>query len=300
MKVAQSCPTPLNSPGQNTVVDRPSLLKRIREGFSLGEQEEKLKALCDYKGYKIHRVYKDAGISAKDMEHRPEFQQMLKDMREKKINAIVAYKLDRVTRSVRDLEELISELEANKCYLICDRDDVNTSTANGRFFVRMLTVLSQLEIEIVSERTKFGLVGAIKQGHFPGKPPFGYKHVNKKLVIDHSTSWVVEKIFELYRNGLSFQKVANYLNDNAILGRTNWGDGNVEKIIDNKIYKGDYEQYKVDKYDKYLSTSVTWKNLPNGFITKSIPPSFALVRPVLYKFNDSSFISFILVPMKIC
>ena len=79
----------------------------------------------------------------------------------------------------------------------------------------MLTVLSQLEIEIVSERTKFGLVGAIKQGHFPGKPPFGYKHVNKKLVIDHSTSWVVEKIFELYRNGLSFQKVANYLNNKA-------------------------------------------------------------------------------------
>ena len=74
------------------------------------------------------------------------------------VNAIVAYKLDRVTRSVRNLEELISELKANKCYLICDRDDVNTTTANGRFFVRMLTVLSQLEIEIVSESTKFGLV----------------------------------------------------------------------------------------------------------------------------------------------
>ena len=53
------------------------------------------------------------------------------------------------------------------CYLVCDRDDVNTSTANGRFFVRMLTVLSQLEIEIVSERTKFGLNGAIKSGHLP-------------------------------------------------------------------------------------------------------------------------------------
>lgn len=62
---------------------RVSTEDQAREGFSLGEQEEKLKALCDYKGYKIYRVYKDAGISAKDMEHRPEFQQMLKDMREK-------------------------------------------------------------------------------------------------------------------------------------------------------------------------------------------------------------------------
>ena len=100
------------------------------------------------------KVYKDAGISAKDMEHRPQFQEMLKDMKEGKLNYIVAYKLDRITRSVRDLEELISVLEQYNCFLLCDRDDVNTSTANGRFFVRMLTVLSQLEIEIVSEKSK--------------------------------------------------------------------------------------------------------------------------------------------------
>lgn len=146
---------------------RVSTEDQVREGFSLGEQEEKLKQLCKYKDYKIYKVYKDAGISAKNMSGRPAFQQMLEDMRAGKINYIVAYKLDRVTRSVRDLEVLISELEEHHCYLVCDRDDVNTSTANGRFFVRMLTVLSQLEIEIVSERTKFGLTGAIKSGHIP-------------------------------------------------------------------------------------------------------------------------------------
>ena len=164
---------------------RVSTEDQAREGFSLGEQQEKLEALCKYKGYEIYKIYKDAGISAKDMEHRPEFQAMLKDMREGKINYIVAYKLDRVTRSVRDLEELITELEKNNCYLICDRDDVNTSTANGRFFVRMLTVLSQLEIEIVSERTKFGMTGAIKAGHIPSHCPIGYKRANdKRMVID--------------------------------------------------------------------------------------------------------------------
>ena len=109
---------------------RVSTEDQAREGFSLGEQEEKLKQLCEYKDYKIYKVYKDAGISAKDMEHRPAFQQMLKDMRAGKINYIIAYKLDRVTRSVRDLEVLISDLETHHCYLVCDRDDVNTSTAN--------------------------------------------------------------------------------------------------------------------------------------------------------------------------
>ena len=106
------------------------------EGFSLGEQEEKLKALCRYKDYKIYKVYKDAGISAKDMANRPAFQQMLEDMKAGKINYIVAYKLDRVTRSVRDLEVLISELEKHNCYLICDRDDVNTSSANRKIFCK--------------------------------------------------------------------------------------------------------------------------------------------------------------------
>ena len=109
---------------------RVSTEDQVREGFSLGEQEEKLKQLCEYKDYKIYKVYKDAGISAKDMEHRPAFQQMLEDIRAGKINYIVAYKLDRVTRSVRDLEVLISDLETHHCYLVCDRDDVNTSTAN--------------------------------------------------------------------------------------------------------------------------------------------------------------------------
>ena len=109
---------------------RVSTEDQAREGFSLGEQKEKLEALCKYKGYEVYKVYKDAGISAKDITHRPQFQKMLEDMKAGKINYIVAYKLDRVTRSVKDLETLISTLEQYHCYLICDRDDVNTSTAN--------------------------------------------------------------------------------------------------------------------------------------------------------------------------
>ena len=224
---------------------RVSTEDQAREGFSLGEQEEKLLALCKFKDLEVYKVYKDAGISAKDMEHRPQFQEMLKDMKDGKINYIVAYKLDRITRSVRDLEELISVLEQYNCFLLCDRDDVNTSTANGRFFVRMLTVLSQLEIEIVSERTKFGLNGAIKSGHIPGQRPFGYKSANdRKMIIDNATRPYVEKIFDMYLEGKSFQQIANYFEENNIYPKKKWKDTTIQKIIDNKIYMGDYEQYK--------------------------------------------------------
>lgn len=224
---------------------RVSTEDQVREGFSLGEQEEKLKQLCKYKDYKIYKVYKDAGISAKNMSGRPAFQQMLEDMRAGKINYIVAYKLDRVTRSVRDLEVLISELEEHHCYLVCDRDDVNTSTANGRFFVRMLTVLSQLKIEIVSERTKFGLTGAIKSGHIPGTCPLGYKrNESKKMVIDETTKDVIIRIFNLYLQGKSYQTIANILNEEKVLEPKKWDDSTIEKIINNKIYVGDYERFK--------------------------------------------------------
>ena len=72
---------------------------KLGNGFSLGEQKEKILQLCKFKEYEVFKVYEDAGISAKDMEHRPAFQKMLADMKKGKINYIVAYKLDRQSYS---------------------------------------------------------------------------------------------------------------------------------------------------------------------------------------------------------
>ena len=248
---------------------RVSTEDQAREGFSLGEQKEKLLQLCAFKGYEVFKIYEDAGISAKDMEHRPAFQEMLSDMKKGKINYIVAYKLDRVTRSVRDLEELISVLEQYNCFLVCDRDDVNTSTANGRFFVRMLTVLSQLEIEIVSERTKFGLNGAIKSGHLPGVLPLGYKKDgNKKTIIDETTKSVIERIFRMYLEGKSYQQISNIFNEEELLHPKRWKDTTIQKIIDNKIYMGDYEQYKRIAKNKQIEP-ITYMNVVEPIISRA-------------------------------
>ena len=196
---------------------RVSTEDQAREGFSLAEQKEKLLQLCKFKEYEVYKVYEDAGISAKNIKDRPAFRQMLTDMKQGKINYIVAYKLDRVTRSVRDLEELIAQLELHNTYLVCDKDDVNTSSANGRFFVRMLTVLSQLEIEIVSERTKFGLNGAIKSGHLPGQVALGFKKDgNKKTIIDPATAPIVKRVFDLYLQGKTFLQISNIFNEEKI------------------------------------------------------------------------------------
>ena len=195
---------------------------------------------------------------------------MLADMKKGKINYIVAYKLDRATRSVRDLEELIAVLEKHNTYLVCDRDDVNTSTANGRFFVRMLTVLSQLEIEITSERTKFGLVGAIKSGHVPGIKPFGYMNSeDKRMIIDPVAAPIVKRVFEMYLEGKSFQTICNtFVEENVYPGKP-WYDSTIQSIIDNKIYMGDYEQYKtIGKKDK--KEPVLYKDVVEPIVSRAM------------------------------
>ena len=218
---------------------RVSTEDQAREGYSLPEQQEKLKDLCKFRDYNIYNIYEDAGISGKDMEHRPAFKKMLEEVKNGNVNVIVAYKLDRLTRSVRDLEVLISELEKNDCSLECAMDDINTSTANGKFFVRMLTVLSQLEIERVSERTKFGMVGAIKDGHIPVRKTLGFMRDNKKLVINPAESEIVERIFDLYLKGNSYQTISNIFNEEKVLNKK-WYDSTIQKVLANPLYKGDF------------------------------------------------------------
>ena len=242
---------------------RVSTEDQAREGYSLGEQLEKLKDLCKYRDYNIYDTYEDAGISAKDMEHRPDFKRMLEDVKKHNVNVIVAYKLDRLTRSVRDLEVLISELEKHGCSLECAMDDINTSTANGRFFVRMLTVLSQLEIERVSERTKFGMVGAIKDGHIPVSKTLGFMRDNKKLIINPAESEIVERIFNLYLQGNSYQQIANIFNEEKVLNKK-WYDTTIQKILANPLYKGDYINGKT------VGNPVLYENVVEPIISKKL------------------------------
>lgn len=189
------------------IYERVSTKNQAREGFSLAEQGDRLRKLCDYKGYEIHKVYVEPGISVKHGKIRPQFNEIMKDVENCTVDMILVYKFDRLTRSIQDLEDIVTKLEENNCGLEAAVEEINTTTANGRFFIRMVTVLSQLKIERCSERTKVGLDGAIKSGHIPGITPFGYKRVNKKAVIDPVTAPIVRKIVELYLQGKSAQIV---------------------------------------------------------------------------------------------
>lgn len=235
---------------------RVSTEDQAREGFSLPEQKERLETFCKFKGYEIVDYYEDAGISAKTGNYRPEFERLKNDIKAKRINTIVALKLDRITRSIFDWEKLITFLDENNAYIDCANDEINTTSANGKMISRLLMSVSQNEIERTSERTKVGLAGAIKQGHIPHVAPLGYKHENKTLVIDYSTKDVVVRIFELYYEGYSYQKISNLFNEEKVLGKTNWRDSTIQTILENEIYKGDFVHGKRTKHPTYYEDVV--------------------------------------------
>ena len=242
---------------------RVSTEDQAREGFSMGEQEERLIEYCKFKCYEVYKVYKDPGISAKN-DKRPAYQEMMQDMRDGKINVIVAFKLDRLTRSVYDVEKLMKQVNDAEAEIDCMADESNTVTSNGRMVMRIITSVSQNEIEKCSERTKFGMVGAIEAGHIPIGKCLGFKRDNKKLVPDPLTKDVIVKIFNLYLDGNSHQKIANILNEEKVLGRTNWLDSTIQKILSNELYKGDFVHGKRTKNPKY------YENVVEPIVSKEI------------------------------
>ena len=147
-------------------------------------------------------------------------------------------------------------LDENDAYLDCVNDEINTTSANGKMISRLLMSVSQNEIERTSERTKVGLAGAIKSGHIPHVAPLGYKHEDKRLVIDYSTKDIIVRIFDLYYNGYSYQKISNLFNEEKVLRKDNWRDSTIVTILENEIYKGDFVHGKRTKHPTYYEDVV--------------------------------------------
>lgn len=250
------------------IYTRVSTTDQVREGHSLDEQEKRLRSMCEANNYTIYKVYTDAGISGKYAENRPSYQQLMKDMKKGKFNLIMAFKMDRISRSIVDFEEFFNELKKYNCgiQLLCE--NIDTSGASGMMFARMLAIFAQFERELIQERTLIGVESAVDKGHFAGKPPLGYKHKFsadgkerlKEWEIFEDEAQIVKEIFELCSSGKTYfqisqilkEKYPNVISKYTIDEKTNekipvyrtWSDGSISSILNNKCYIGIYEHRK--------------------------------------------------------
>lgn len=157
------------------------------------QQLVKLKEYCHSAGYILVGEYVDVGISA-FKKNRPEFQRLLEDVRRRKINMILIWKLDRFSRSLKELVNTIDKLHEYGCDLVSYSDkNMDTTTASGKLLFNVMASVCQFEKDIISERTKLKLEYLKQKGVKLGRP--------QKL--DH------RKIFELRKKRLSLSAIAN-------------------------------------------------------------------------------------------
>lgn len=262
-----------NSELKTAVYIRVSTEDQAHKGHSLDEQLDRIKENCKYNHYNIAKVFREDGKSAKDMKGRPEFLKMIKGVIDGKYNNIVIYKLDRLTRSIRDLEEILTLCEEHNCNLVSVTEDINTSTAFGKFFIRLVILLAQLEVEQTRERTIMGLVGTVKQGIPIGRIPLGYKRdetnpdpkLKKRAIINEEEAKTVRKIFDWYLKGYSFYYIAQMLIEEGNT-QMQWKDWAIQKIITNRLYCGDIEHRKSLK-DK---DTIIYENVVPPIISREV------------------------------
>jgi len=135
----------------------------------LGMQEEAIKRYCEVQAIKPLRTFKDIGVSG-SKESRPEFDKLLKALRNKEFDTLIVYKLDRIGRSLSHLVKLFEEFKAKKIDFISVTQNINTSTAEGNMFLQMLMVLAEYERALTIRRVNDGLNRARANGVKLGRP----------------------------------------------------------------------------------------------------------------------------------
>ena len=247
-------------------------------GYSIDSQLRMIKEYCEKNDYSIVDVYNDAGHSGKDL-MRPEMQRLLADIKAKKIDKLIAIKVDRLTRNNYDGFWLLNYCEEHdvKIELILEPYDV--STANGEMIFGMNLVFGQRERKEIGARTKRAMEEMALEHIHPSKAPYGYVR-NKNtghLEVEPIEAQVVKEIFKLCKEGYSTRGIATIMKDNnAYLKQGKWRADRVYKILTNSIYIGvfEYGKYKrkaqdilrVKDYCEPIIDEVTWNATRNVLI----------------------------------
>ena len=241
---------------------RVSTQEQAKEGYSIGEQTDRLKKYADAHGWLVIKVYTDAGHSGSNQQ-RPALQDMIADVKAGKIDKVLVYKLDRLSRSQKDTLELIEDVFLkNNCDFESMTEKFDTSTSFGRAMVGILAVFAQLEREQIRERMSMGMEARIKEGKWKGGRhcPFGYDYESAldKLVINEYESMIVKYIFDSLLEGKTVNAIASNMHKKGYALRNgNLDLRNIKYTLRNKTYCG------------YLKSKDQWyKGLHDPIITE--------------------------------
>lgn len=225
---------------------RVSTIDQAEEGYSIEQQKDKLKQYCSVKDWSVYKFYIDAGFSGSNI-NRPAMQELIGDVTNNKIDMVLVYKLDRLSRSQKDTLYLIEDVfNQHKTAFVSLNENFDTSTAFGKASIGILSVFAQLEREQIKERMQMGKMGRAKAGKAMNwwNPAFGYIYNGETYDIDEFKAAIVKRIYTDYLSGTSINKIAENLNSEGHLGKDKqWSFKTVRTILANSDYTGNVKYH---------------------------------------------------------
>jgi len=189
---------------------RVSTQDQAREGVSLENQATKIKAYCELHNMNLQEIISDEGLSGKTLD-RGGMARILGMAEAEAIDAVIVYKLDRLSRKTVDNLNLIEFFENKGVSFHSITEKIDTKSASGKFFLTIISALAQMERDLISERTTDALSHKKQKGEWLGTIPFGFKVNGKHLKPDPAQMKIIKKAKRMRRNGKPIRAIAEAL-----------------------------------------------------------------------------------------
>lgn len=229
---------------------RVSTEEQAKEGYSIRGQEQKLKDYAKVKDWQIFDVYVDEGISGKNITARPEVNRLIDDIKSGHVKNVLVFKIDRLTRSTSDLIFLVDLFNEHDCTFNSLMESIDTQTASGRMFLKIIGTFAEFERENIAERIILGRERKIQEGYTlcSHTASYGYDRPNGQKIqtIIKSEAQIVREIFDLYANqGISITEIARRLNLRGVPTKHNgkWTTNGVRNLLKNNNYIGEVRHH---------------------------------------------------------
>lgn len=245
---------------------RVSSEEQAAHGISIEAQRNILEGYAAMTSTRI-RIYEDAGYSGKNT-NRPALQQLLTDCRAGSVSAVVVWKLDRLSRSLRDTLTIIEDVfQPRNITLVSVTESIDTSTPSGRMMLNMLASFAQLEREQDSDRVVMAHKHLARDcKYLGGHVPLGYRiDAGKHYQLDPETSPVVRRVFDMYLSRTGYGPILGYLNSYTFPGtrKTPFGKSDLHNLLKNEIYAGTYVR-RLGADPRHRITSPETIRIPGG------------------------------------
>ncbi|MFD1337094.1 recombinase family protein [Oceanobacillus iheyensis] len=249
---------------------RVSTSKQAELGFSLeGQKEEGVQSAHKLYGDNVDlRFYVDEGISAKSTNDRHELNRMMHDVKKGKLDAIITYKVSRLSRNLSDSLSLVEEIHNSNVRFVSIKEG-EYGTPHGNLQFNILSSVAQYQREELAENVKMGMTQRAKEGKFNGGRVLGYRSENKELKIIPQEAEIIQMIFNKYVNEKwGTKKIANYLNKIGKRTKNNkeFAQSTVNIILKNPIYKGYIRFNQVIDWERKRRKGTN----PNHIVVKGI------------------------------